>query len=95
MTLQPLADRLVVKSLEAETKSPGGIILPETAKEKPQMGKVVAVGPGRYKHGERVPMDVKVGDTILYTKYGPTEVKINGEELLLLKEEDVLAVVKK
>ncbi len=87
MKLQPLADRLVAKSLEAEDRSPGGIILPDTAKEKPQMGEVVAVG--------KDVKEVKVGDKIMYTKYGPTEVKVSGEELLLLKEEDVLAVVKK
>ncbi len=86
MSLQPLADRIVAKSLEAETKSPGGIIIPESAKEKPQMGKVLAVG--------KEVKEVKEGDTILYTKYGPNEVKLDGQELLLIKEEDVLAVVK-
>jgi chaperonin GroES len=86
MKLQPLADRLVAKSIEAETKSPAGIFIPDSAKEKPQMGEVIAVG----KSVE----EVKPGDKILYAKYGPTEVKAGGEELLLLKEEDVLAVVK-
>ncbi len=87
MKLQPLADRIVAKSLEAEAKSPAGLYIPETAKEKPQVGEVLAIG--------KEVKEVKVGDRILYTKYGPNEVKIDGEELLLLKEEDVLAVVKK
>jgi chaperonin GroES len=86
MKLQPLADRVVAKSVEAETKSPGGIFIPDSAKEKPQMGEVIAVG--------KDVKEVKTGDRILYAKYGPTEVKVDGEELLLLKEEDVLAVVK-
>jgi len=86
MKLQPLADRIVAKSVEAEAKSPAGIILPESAKEKPQMGEVLAVG--------KEVKEIKSGDRILYTKYGPTEVKIDNEDLLLLKEEDVLAVVK-
>ena len=87
MKLQPLADRIVAKSLEAETTSPSGLYIPDSAKEKPQMGEVLAVG--------KEVKEVKIGDRILYTKYGPTEVKVNGDELLLLKEEDVLAVVKK
>ncbi len=87
MKLQPLADRIVAKSLEAEAKTSAGLYIPDTAKEKPQMGEVQAVG--------KDVKEVKVGDQILYTKYGPNEVKIDGQELLLLKEEDVLAVVKK
>ena len=87
MKLQPLADRIVAKSLEAETQSPSGLYIPDSAKEKPQMGEVLAVG--------KEVKEVKLGDRILYTKYGPNEVKIDGQELLLLKEEDVLAVVKK
>lgn len=87
MKLQPLADRIVAKSLEAETQSPSGLYIPDSAKEKPQMGEVLAVG--------KEVKEVKLGDRILYTKYGPNEVKIDGNELLLLKEEDVLAVVKK
>ncbi len=86
MKLQPLADRLVAKNIEAEAKSAGGILLPDSAKEKPQMAEVTAVG--------KDVKEIKAGDKILYTKYGPTEVKVDGQELLLLKEEDVLAVVK-
>jgi len=87
MKLQPLADRIVAKSLEAEVKTSGGLYIPDTAKEKPQVGEVLAVG--------KDVKEVHVGDQILYAKYGPNEVKVDGEELLLLKEEDVLAVVKK
>lgn len=86
MKLQPLADRVVAKSIEAETKTASGIFIPDSAKEKPQMAEVLAVG--------KEVKEVKAGDRILYTKYGPTEVKVDGQELLLLKEEDVLAVVK-
>jgi chaperonin GroES len=92
VNLQPLGDRLVVKPLEGEEKTRGGIILPDTAKEKPQEGKVLAVGPGRLTdEGKRVAMEVKVGDVVLYVKYGGTEVKIDGEELMVLRESDVLA----
>jgi chaperonin GroES len=87
MKLQPLADRIVAKSLEAQTQTKAGLFIPDTAKEKPQMGQVQAVG--------KDVKEVKVGDQILYTKYGPNEVNVDGEELLLLKEEDVLAVVQK
>jgi chaperonin GroES len=87
MKLQPLADRIVIRSLEAEAKSAAGILLPESAKEKPQAGEVLAVG--------KEVKEVKLGDRVLYSKYGPTEVKVDGEELLILKEEDVLAVVNK
>ncbi len=92
--LEPLEDRIVVKPLEAETqKTPSGIIIPDTAKEKPQQGEVVAVGPGRYEKDKRVPMEVKVGDKVLYGKYSGTEVTLDGEQLLILKESDILAVV--
>jgi chaperonin GroES len=90
--IQPLADRLVVKPLEKETTSKGGIILPDTAKEKPQEGEILAVGPGRVTDdGKRVPMDVKVGDVVIYARYGGTEIKSDGEELMILRESDILA----
>ncbi len=90
--LQPLGDRLVVKPIEGETRTKGGIILPDTAKEKPQEGKVLAVGPGRLSEdGKRIAMEVKVGDVVLYVKYGGTEIKIEGEELIVLRESDILA----
>ncbi|MEJ2046963.1 MAG: co-chaperone GroES [Dehalococcoidia bacterium] len=90
--LKPLADRVVVKPIERETVSRGGIVLPDTAKEKPQEGKVVAVGEGRLSDdGKRLPMDVKVGDIVIYAKYGGTEIKINDEELVILRESDILA----
>jgi len=92
--LKPLADRLVVKPKEQEETTASGIILPETAKEKPQEGEILAVGPGRRDDdGDRVEMDVSVGDTILYAKYAGTEIKVEGEKLLILKESDVLAIV--
>lgn len=92
--LRPLADRIVVKPILAEEKTRGGIVLPETAKEKPQEGEVLAVGPGRVlDDGKRHPVDVKEGDRVLYAKYGGTEVKIEGEEYLLISEKDILAVV--
>lgn len=92
LKLQPLGDRLVVKPMESEEKTKGGIILPDTAKEKPQEGKVLAVGPGRLtEDGKRMAMEVKVGDVVLYVKYGGTEVKIDGEELMVLRESDILA----
>ena len=90
--LQPLADRLVVKPIEREEKTKTGIYLPDTAKEKPQEGKVIAVGPGRVSEdGKRIAMDVKVGDTVIYAKYGGTEIKIDDEELLILSESNILA----
>ncbi|MFC1912258.1 co-chaperone GroES [Chloroflexota bacterium] len=90
--LQPLADRLVVKPIEIEGKTKTGIYLPDTAKEKPQEGKVVAVGPGRLSEdGKRIAMDIKVGDIVLYTKYGGTEIKVDDEELMILREGDILA----
>ncbi len=90
--LQPLADRLVVKPSEREEVTKGGIVLPDTAKEKPQEGKVLAVGPGRLSDdGKRIAMDIKVGDVVLYAKYGGAEIKVDGEELIILRESDVLA----
>jgi chaperonin GroES len=92
MTLEPLDDRVVVQRLEAEEKTAGGIVLPETAKEKPQKAKVIAVGPGRtLDSGERAPVEVKVGDTILVGKYSGTEVKVEGEEYVIMRESDILA----
>jgi len=89
--LQPLADRLVVKPIEKEEVTKGGIILPDTAKEKPQEGEVVAIGPGRLSEdGKRMAMDVKVGDRVIYAKYGGTEIKIDDEELVILRESDIL-----
>ena len=89
----PLADRVVVKALEETESMRGGLYIPDTAKEKPQQGEIVAVGPGRFDEGKRVPMDVKVGDKVLYGKYSGTEVTIDGEQLLILRESDVLAVI--
>ncbi len=92
ITLEPLDDRVVVQRLEAEEKTAGGIVLPETAKEKPQKAKVIAVGPGRtLDSGERAPVEVKVGDTILVGKYSGTEVKVEGEEYVIMRESDILA----
>ncbi len=94
MTFRPLHDRVVVKRLEGEEKTKGGIIIPDSAKEKPQEGKIVAVGPGaRDESGKLVPLDVKAGDRILFGKWSGTEVKIDGEDLLIMKESDVLGVV--
>jgi chaperonin GroES len=91
--MQPLADRLVVKPIAREEVTKGGIVLPDTAKEKPQEGEVLAVGPGRMtEDGKRIPMDLKVGDIVLYSKYGGTEIKVDGEELMILRESDILAV---
>ncbi len=93
--LEPLEDRVVVRALEEETqRTPTGIIIPDTAKEKPQEGEVVAVGPGRYEEGQRVPVDVNVGDRVIYSKYGGTEVKVDGEEYLILSARDIFAVVR-
>ncbi len=90
--LQPLADRVVVKPIEREEKTKSGIYLPDTAKEKPQEGKVVAVGPGRLSDdGKRITLDVKVGDIVIYAKYGGAEIKVNDEELIILRESDILA----
>jgi chaperonin GroES len=90
--LQPLADRLVVKPIQKEEMTRGGIYLPDTAKEKPQEGEVVAVGPGRMTDdGKRIEMDVKVGDTVIYSKYGGSEIKIDDVEMIILRESDILA----
>jgi chaperonin GroES len=94
-SLKPLEDRIVVKPGEEEETTVSGIVIPDTAKEKPQEGEVVAVGPGRFEEGTRIPMDVKAGDKVIYSKYGGTEVKVEGEEYLILSARDVLAVVEK
>jgi chaperonin GroES len=96
MKLKPLGDRLVVKVLTQEEKTKGGIVIPDTAKEKPQEGEVLAIGSGKVlENGQRLPLEVKTGDKILFSKYGGTEVKIDGEELLILSERDVLAILEK
>ena len=96
VTIKPLEDRVLVQANEAETTTASGIVIPDTAKEKPQEGTVLAVGPGRIDDkGNRVPVDVKVGDTVIYSKYGGTEVKVDGDEYLILSARDVLAVTKK
>lgn len=94
-TVKPLGNRLVVEALDDESKTASGIVIPDTAsKEKPQKGKVISVGPGKMNDdGKRIPMSVKVGDTILFTKYGPTEVKVDMKEILILEESDVLAIL--
>ena len=90
--LQPMGDRLVVKPIQSEEKTKSGIYLPDTAKEKPQEGKVIAVGPGRMTdEGKRIAPDVEVGDIVIYTKYGGSEIKIDGEELIIMRESDILA----
>jgi chaperonin GroES len=95
MNLKPLDDRIVVRPNEAEERTASGLVIPDTAKEKPQQGTVLAVGPGRWSddEGEHFPLDVKEGDTVLYSKYGGTEVTVNGEDLLILTSRDVLAIV--
>jgi len=96
MKFRPLHDRVVVKRIEQEEKTKGGIIIPDTAKEKPQEGEVIAVGPGaRNEDGEIVPLDVKAGDRVLFGKWSGTEVKIDGEELLIMKESDLLGIIEK
>ncbi|MHB0885537.1 MAG: co-chaperone GroES [Bacillota bacterium] len=94
--LKPLADRVIVKVLESEERTKGGIVIPDTAKEKPQEGEVKAVGPGRIlENGTKVAPEVKAGDIVVFAKYGGTEVKVNGEELLILRESDILAIKSK
>lgn len=94
MNIKPLGERIVIKVLESEEKTKSGIVLPDSAKEKPQMGKVLAVGTGKMlENGQRVALDVKVGDQVLFAKYAGTEVKLDGEEYMVMKESDVLAVV--
>jgi len=94
MNLKPLGDRIFVKPTdEEESRTASGLVIPDTAKEKPQLGEVLAVGPGEFKDGERIPMDVKVGDVVFYSKYGGTEVKVDGEDYLVLSSRDVLAIL--
>jgi chaperonin GroES len=95
VSLQPLEDRIVVKPSEGEEMTASGLVIPDTAKEKPQEGEVIAVGPGRFEDGNRVPLDVKVGDKVIYSKYGGTEVKVGPDEVLILSARDVLAIVNK
>ena len=94
-SLKPLDDRIVVKAIEEEDTTASGLVIPDTAKERPQEGEVIAVGPGRFEEGQRIPMDVKVGDKVIYSKYGGTEVKIEGDDYLILSARDVLAVYSK
>jgi chaperonin GroES len=93
MNLTPLGDRAIVKATDEEDVTAGGIVLPETAKERPQRGRVLAVGQGRYEDGKRIPLDVREGDEIVFSKYGATELKLDGEEVLILAERDILARV--
>ena len=97
MNLKPLEDRIVVRPSEAEERTASGLVIPDTAKEKPQQGEVLAVGPGRRAEntGELIPLDVAVGDTVVYSKYGGTEITVDGEDLLILTSRDVLAVLGK
>ena len=97
MKLQPLDDRIVVRALDQEATTASGLVIPDTAKEKPQQGEVLAVGPGKRSEqtGEILPVDVKVGDTVVYSKYGGTEINVEGDDLLILSARDVLAIVKK
>jgi chaperonin GroES len=96
VALKPLEDRVVVKASEAEQTTASGLVIPDTAKEKPQEGTVIAVGPGRFSdQGERIPLDVKEGDIVVYSKYGGTEIKVSGEEYLILSGRDILAIVEK
>lgn len=95
MNLQPLEDRIVVRPAEAEEKTASGLVIPDSAKEKPQQGEVLAVGPGRRSDsGELIPLDISVGDRVVYSKYGGTEITIEGEDLLILAGRDILAIVK-
>jgi chaperonin GroES len=94
MKIKPLGDKIVLKQMESEEKTKSGIVLPDTAKEKPQEGKVIAVGTGKIVDGKKVPLEVKAGDKVLYKKYGPDEVKISGEEYLILTEDDILGIIK-
>jgi chaperonin GroES len=94
MKLKPLGDRIIVKPKEDDTSTtPSGLVIPDTAKEKPQLGDVMAVGPGEFQDGERLPLDVKEGDVVVYSKYGGTEIKFEGQEFLILSSRDVLAVI--
>ncbi len=91
--IKPLADNVLIEPLERETRTPAGIVIPDTAKEKPQEGKVIAVGAGKYEEGERIKVEVEVGDKILYRRYGGTEVKIEGKEYLIVSSDDILAII--
>ncbi len=94
MNLRPLHDRLIVKRMEEERTSPGGIVIPDSATEKPSRGEIIAAGNGKItESGETVPMDVKIGDTVLFGKYSGTEVKVDGDELLVMREDDIMAVI--
>ena len=93
LKIRPLHDRVALRRVDSESKTSGGIIIPDTAAEKPQQGEVIAVGPGRTEDGKRVPMEVKAGDKVLYGKYSGTEVTIDGQQLLILRESDILAIV--
>jgi len=94
LSIKPLGDRVVIKPIEQEEVTAGGIVLPDTAKEKPQKGEVLAVGPGaRNDAGDRVELDIKVGDVVLYAKYGGTEIKLDSEKVLVMRESDILAIV--
>ncbi|AFV02629.1 MAG: co-chaperone GroES [Dehalobacter sp. 4CP] len=93
MKLKPLADRVIIKAVPSEERTKSGIIMPDTAKEKPQEGEVIAVGPGKVEKGERIPMEVNVGDRVIYSKYAGTEVKYDGNEYLILREADIQAVI--
>jgi chaperonin GroES len=95
VSIKPLEDRVLVQPLDAEQTTASGLVIPDTAKEKPQEGKVLAVGPGRFEDGQRLPLDIAEGDIVVYSKYGGTEVKYNGEEYLILSARDVLAIVSK
>jgi len=96
MKIRPLQDRIIVKRLEEEEKTKGGIIIPDTAKEKPIEGKIIAVGKGKKtEDGKIIPLDVKVGDKVLFSKYGGTDIKIDGEEYLIMREDDILGVIEK
>jgi chaperonin GroES len=95
VAIKPLEDRIVISINDAETTTASGIVIPDTAKEKPQEGTVLAVGPGRFEDGQRVPLDVAVGDVVLFSKYGGTEVKLGADEYLVLSARDVLAVIEK
>ena len=93
MKFRPLHDRVVIRRLEGEEKTKAGIIIPDTAKEKPQEGRVIAVGPGKHEDGKVIPLDVKAGDKILFGKYAGAEIKLNGEEHLIMREEDILGII--
>ena len=95
VSITPLEDRVLVRPLDVEQTTASGLVIPDTAKEKPQEGEVLAVGPGRFEDGQRLPLDIQVGDKVIYSKYGGTEVKYDGQEYLLLSARDVLAVVVK